>query len=227
MIFPNPACAGVDEPIAVGGDLSPKRLLAAYRSGIFPWFSEGGLVFWYSPDPRLVLFPAQLYTSRSLRKFMRNCGWHVRFDRNFEQVITCCARVQREHDDHKTWISRDFIEAYTHMHRLGYGHSVEVLDSDGEMIGGLYGLSLGRTFFGESMFSLRSNASKVALQALATVAQNWHFDFIDCQVPSEHLLSLGAQKMNRNEFLHRLETALEAGDRVGRWDIEINVANLA
>ncbi|HNY03989.1 MAG TPA: leucyl/phenylalanyl-tRNA--protein transferase, partial [Bacteroidales bacterium] len=179
-VFPLVAEAEPDGLVAIGGDLSAERLIQAYAHGIFPWFSDDGDVFWYSPDPRMVLFPADLNVSHSLRRVLRSGRYWVSFDTVFEQVIRACAEVQRpDHDG--TWISEDFIEAYTRLHVEGFAHSVEVFDGD-RLVGGLYGVSLGAAFFGESMFYRESNASKVALATLAEWCRRNSLQFIDCQV---------------------------------------------
>lgn len=194
----------MDEPnglLAAGGDLSPPRLLAAYRLGIFPWYEEGQPILWWSPHPRTVLFPADIHVSRSLHKTLRRQELRVTLDQCFEKVIRACAGPRR--DAHGTWITEEMIEAYCQLHRLGYAHSVEVWQQ-GRLSGGLYGVALGRAFFGESMFSLVSNASKVALVHLAGQLREWDFGFIDCQVESPHLLSMGATSITRHEFQNLL-----------------------
>lgn len=188
--------------LAAGGDLSPPRLLEAYRRGIFPWFSEGEPILWWSPDPRMVLFPGEFKTSHSLRKTLRKGRYEVRTDSAFEQVMRACAAPRA--DQAGTWIHKDMIAAYCELHRLGYAHSVEVW-MDGQLVGGLYGMALGRMFYGESMFSFRTDASKIALAHLAAQLERWNFGMIDCQMNTRHLASLGAREIPRAEFIARLQ----------------------
>jgi leucyl/phenylalanyl-tRNA--protein transferase len=188
--------------LAAGGDLSADRLLGAYRQGIFPWFSEGEPILWWSPDPRMVLFPKEFKISNSLRKTLRNSSYEVRSDSAFEQVMRACAAPRQGANG--TWIHEEMIAAYCELHRLGYAHSVETW-MDGELVGGLYGMSLGRMFYGESMFSRRSDASKIALTHLAAQLERWDFGMIDCQMNTPHLSSLGAREIPRNEFISRLQ----------------------
>ncbi len=188
--------------LAAGGDLTTVRLLEAYRHGIFPWFSEGEPILWWSPDPRMVLFPEEFKVSHSLRKVLRNGLHEVRFDSRFEQVMRACAAPREGANG--TWIHEEMIAAYCELHRLGYAHSVETW-MDGELVGGLYGMALGRMFYGESMFSQRSNASKIALAHLAAQLKRWNFGMIDCQMNTPHLASLGAREIPRNEFIARLQ----------------------
>jgi leucyl/phenylalanyl-tRNA---protein transferase len=197
--FP-PLEQALDEPeglLAAGGDLSPARLLAAYRSGIFPWYSAGQPVLWWAPDPREVLVPAEFKCSRSLAKTLRNRGFEVTFDRDFAAVVTACA-ARREHST-GTWITPEMHAAYCDLHELGRSHSVEVR-LQGALVGGLYGVLLGQVFFGESMFSLERDASKVALAWLAERALVAGLQLIDCQLPTPHLRSLGSKPMPRLEF---------------------------
>lgn len=183
--------------LAVGGDLSPARLLNAYRAGIFPWYSPGQPILWWSPNPRAVLFPGNLRLNRSLRKAIRNRGFQVSFDQAFGAVMRACAAPRDGADG--TWITAQMLAAYETLHQLGRAHSVEVWH-DGELAGGLYGVHLGRVFFGESMFSLRRDASKVALAYLSDFALARGLRLIDCQVYSDHLLSLGAEEIPRSRF---------------------------
>ncbi|WP_421862887.1 leucyl/phenylalanyl-tRNA--protein transferase [Motiliproteus sp.] len=191
-----------DGLLAAGGDLSPKRLLLAYRLGIFPWFDDQQPILWWSPNPRCVLFPDQLYLSRSLKKLLRQQRFEVSFDRAFEQVIDACAEPRSE--DPGTWITDEMKHAYLELHRLGSAHSVEVWQQ-GQLVGGLYGVAIGRVFFGESMFSRVSNASKVGFASLVEQLTNWGYALIDCQVETEHLMSLGAGLIPRTEFARQLE----------------------
>lgn len=202
--FP-PADLALDEPnglLAVGGDLSPQRLLLAYRQGIFPWFSEGEPLLWWSPAPRMVLFPEKIKIRRSLRKRLNRGDFQCTFDQKFPEVIKQCAQLRQ--DKEGTWITQPMQVAYTQLHRQGYAHSVEVWQGE-QLVGGLYGLALGRVFFGESMFSCASDASKVALVALAQHLEALDFVMIDCQVYSEHLASMGAEEIERDEFLSLLD----------------------
>ncbi len=188
--------------LAAGGNLSPTRLLEAYRHGIFPWFSEGEPVLWWSPDPRMVLFPGEFKVSHSLRKTLHKARYEVRADSAFEHVMRACAAPRRSASG--TWIHDEMIAAYTQLHRMGYAHSVETW-IDGELAGGLYGIALGRMFFGESMFSRKTDASKIALAHLCAQLAKWNFGMIDCQMNTPHLSSLGAREIPRKEFIARLQ----------------------
>lgn len=208
--FP-PSRSALSEPnglLAIGGDLSPQRLLDAYGRGIFPWFEDGQPILWWTPDPRMVLFPNEVHCSRSMAKFLRKCPWQVRVDQDFHAVIEACSGPRGDHAG--TWITDSMKQAYLALHDLGVAHSIEVIE-DGNLIGGMYGVGLGRIFFGESMFSTRPNASKVAMITLARwLAQN-HFALIDCQVTSAHLNSMGAREISRAKFEHYLELNTTAG----------------
>lgn len=193
--------------LAVGGDLSPERLIAAYRQGIFPWYSEGDPVLWWTPNPRAVLFPEAFHLSRSMRRVMAKQSFTLHVNRAFESVIRACAAPRA--NEVGTWISPDMMAAYTQLHRMSYAHSIEVYHQE-QLIGGLYGVAMGRVFFGESMFSLAPNASKIALGALAWLGQQGHFDLIDCQVESDHLTSLGARNVSRGVFENHLARAITA-----------------
>jgi len=215
--FPQPHLATKEGLLAVGGDLSPERLLAAYRCGIFPWFSEGEPILWWSPDPRLVLFPNEFKVSRSLRKVLQQSRFDITFDQAFRRVITACARIRREQQE-ATWIVADMIDAYCRLHESGFAHSVEAWQA-GRLVGGLYGISLGRCFYGESMFSRISNASKVALASLVNWLRLNAFHMIDCQVTTKHLISLGAREIPRDRFLKLLATSLKESTLQGTWQI--------
>lgn len=195
--------------LAAGGDLTPARLLAAYRRGIFPWYEEPQPILWWTPNPRSVLFPAELHVGRSLRKELRRDAFCLGVDTAFPRVMAACAGPRR--DAQGTWIGPDMLMAYTALHRLGYAHSIEVLDAAGELVGGLYGVALGGVFFGESMFSHRVNASKVALVGLVDIMRRGGFGLIDCQVGNPHLASLGARDLDRLDFeaLLAQNTAIE------------------
>ncbi len=197
--FPDPETA-LREPnglLAFGGDLSPQRLVGAYRRGIFPWYSEGDPLLWWSPDPRCVFATDGVHVSRSLAKFMRRCTWQWSMDRAFEDVVRACAAPRA--DRQGTWITPDMRVAYVNLHLLGYAHSLEIWDDDA-LIGGIYGVSIGRMFSAESMFSRRTNASKVALLALARTLATRGFPWIDAQVPNPHLLRMGARTLSRRHF---------------------------
>jgi len=213
--FPDPRSAGPEGLLACGGDLSPARIMEAYRRGIFPWYAEGDPILWWSPDPRLVLRPGGMHVSRSLRKRLRRAEYSVKFDRNFSAVIRACAGVPRKRGG-GTWLTEEMQAAYIRLHFMGVCHSVEVY-AEGTLVGGLYGLAMGGAFFGESMFSLRPDASKTALKALSDVLSEKGYDFIDCQVVSDHLLRLGAEAVSRELFLERLKSALERESDVGSW----------
>ncbi|MBN7797544.1 leucyl/phenylalanyl-tRNA--protein transferase [Parahaliea mediterranea] len=210
--FP-PTSEALDYPnglLAVGGDLSPRRLEAAYRRGIFPWYQAPEPVLWWSPDPRSVLYPEELHVSRSLRKTLRRDRFTLAADRRFREVMAACGDSRR--DGEGTWIDGAMVEAYCELHRRGRAHSIEVYGDTGELVGGLYGIALGRVFFGESMFSRVTDASKVALVALVWVLRRAGFRLIDCQVESEHLNSLGARNIARLDFERELDqtVAIEA-----------------
>ena len=187
--------------LAMGGNLSAQRLIKAYRHGIFPWFNVGEPILWWSPDPRMVLYPADFKISRSLRKILRSRVYEIRVDSAFEQVMEACAAPRRNHAG--TWIHQEMITAYSQLHALGLAHSVEVWINK-ELVGGLYGVSMGRMFYGESMFSLRPNTSKIALAHLCAQFQQWGYGMIDCQMNTPHLASLGAREIPRTEFIHHL-----------------------
>jgi len=189
--------------LAVGGDLGFERLIHAYQQGIFPWYNAGQPILWWSPDPRLVLFPKKLKISRSLKKNQRNSGFRVSFDNAFQQVIQACAFTPRS-DQEGTWLSDEMQAAYCDLHQRGIAHSVECW-YENQLVGGLYGIALGRVFFGESMFTHRSNASKVAFVTLVQQLQAWQFELIDCQVYTQHLHSLGAEEISRRHFKHLME----------------------
>ncbi|MBL4582111.1 MAG: leucyl/phenylalanyl-tRNA--protein transferase [Gammaproteobacteria bacterium] len=204
--------------LAAGGDLSSKRLLEAYRSGIFPWFEEGQPILWWSPDPRMVLFPEDLRVSKSLQKTLKKSHYTVTFDKAFAEVIACCA--QPRDGSPGTWITDEMQTAYTQLFDAGHAHSVEVW-RDGELIGGLYGVALGQLFFGESMFSFQSNASKIALVNLVKQLRQWNYKLIDCQVSSEHLESLGAVELSREEFRQQLHELLPLPGKDAPWSLDV------
>lgn len=214
--FPSPEYAEEDGLLAVGGDLSEKRLLLAYSKGIFPWYAEDSPILWWSPDPRLVLVPKELKVSRSLRQTIKKGAYSITMDTAFEKVIIDCAEVHREKDG-STWITDDMIRAYVRLHESGFAHSVESW-LEKELIGGIYGVSLGGVFFGESMFAKKRDASKAAFVSLITQLADWNFELIDCQVKTQHLINLGAREIPRAQFLIALSHALKKPDRRGRWN---------
>jgi leucyl/phenylalanyl-tRNA---protein transferase len=215
--FPDPSSA-LSWPnglLAAGGDLSPERLLAAYRLGIFPWFEQGQPILWWCPEPRAVIFPAELHLARSLCRHLRKASWLASFDRAFAAVVAGCAR--RGLPGISTWITREMSSAYARLHELGYAHSVEVWEGE-RLIGGLYGVALGRVFFAESMFSRSANASKAAMAYLVREMLARDFLLMDCQLPSPHLATMGAREIPRKEFLALLRLGLRgAGNDHPRW----------
>jgi leucyl/phenylalanyl-tRNA--protein transferase len=217
-VFPPPDYADPSGLLAVGGDLSKERLLEAYRVGIFPWYSDDQPILWWSPDPRLILDLKDFKISRSLSKTLKKGVFQVTFDHAFEKVIHACAGVPREAQN-GTWITPEMQEAYINLHGLGYAHSVETWFG-GKLAGGLYGVSLGKCFFGESMFHLKTDASKVALATLVEKLKSWDFHFIDSQMTTEHMVRLGAKELPRRIFLKRLQSALRHPTRRGRWRID-------
>lgn len=221
--FPDISLA-LDDPnglLAVGGDLGPDRLLQAYGSGIFPWFEEGQPILWWSPDPRMVLYPEDLHISKSLRKTLNRREYRVTMDSAFAEVIHCCAEPRG--DSPGTWITDNMQRAYTQLFERGFAHSVEVWRND-ELMGGLYGVALGQVFFGESMFSFESNTSKIALVNLVNQLGRWNYKMIDCQVSSEHLQSLGALEISRDEFRRELETFIKQPGKNAPWQIAVDQA---
>lgn len=214
--FPDPNGAEANGLLAYGGDLSPERLLTAYAQGIFPWpHDESDPLLWFSPDPRTVLLPDQVHLSRSLKKVMNKQDFEVRFDTTFREVITACATVRRK-GARGTWITGEMIEAYCRLHDLGFAHSVETWEK-GILVGGLYGISLGAAFFGESMFTYGNNGSKIALATLLQHLHTWRFHFLDCQMSSELVSRLGAANWDRRHFQHALKNALQIPTRQGKW----------
>ena len=210
LVFPDPRSASEEGIVAYGGDLSPSRLMMAYRMGIFPWYSAGDPILWWSPDPRLILEPGEFRLHRSLRKKIRQ--FEIRFDTAFAEVIRECARAPRR-GQKGSWILPEMIEAYETLHALGHAHSVEAYQN-GVLVGGLYGVCVGGVFCGESMFAKVSDASKAAFAVLTERLREWEFDLIDCQVPTGHLKSLGAKEVSREFFLQRL---FEAKNGSGKW----------
>lgn len=203
--------------VAVGGNLSTDSLLLAYKSGVFPWFTPGDPILWWSPDPRLILLPENYKCSRSMRQVINSGKFEIKYDTNFVDVITNCSKVLRPNQE-GTWISPEIVKAYKTLHRLGYAHSVETY-YQGQLVGGLYGVVLGKAFFGESMFHFMSNASKFAFYHLVLKVKELGIYFIDAQQQTDHLKSLGASSIPRKEFLVVLEKALESPDRTELWNL--------
>jgi leucyl/phenylalanyl-tRNA---protein transferase len=214
-VFPDPREAEGTGLLAVGGDLSVQRLLKAYSTGIFPWFSEEDPILWWSPPERALVLPGEERFSRRTRRALKNAGFEIRIDTAFTAVVTACRTAPRPGQD-GTWITPTMREAYIALHQAGLAHSFETF-FEGELVGGLYGVSLGAAFFGESMFSKVDYASRAAFQKLCDVAWGWGFHFIDGQLPNDNLRQLGARIFTRDEFLRRLTLALEPGTRTGVW----------
>ena len=206
-IFPDPQLAEPDGLLAVGGDLNPARLLAAYQQGIFPWYSEGEPILWWSPVPRLILLPEEFHLPKRLARTLRKKVFEVRVDTAFAEVISSCAAIRRENEE-GTWITEEMQKAYMHLHELGFAHSVESW-CEGELVGGLYGICLDRIFFGESMFSRKSDASKVAFATLMSNAEQLNIRAVDCQMTTQHLLRFGSREVNREEFDDLLERFIQ------------------
>jgi leucyl/phenylalanyl-tRNA---protein transferase len=225
--FP-PTVAALVSPnglLAAGGELTTERLLDAYRRGIFPWYEVPQPVLWWTPDPRSVMFPENLHISRSLRKTLRENRFHLAVDLQFTTVMRECAKLRREGAG--TWINEEMVAAYSRLHVLGFAHSIEILDAQGVLVGGLYGVSLGRVFFGESMFSHLSDASKVAMVGLVDVARRGGIQMIDCQVENDHLNSLGARNISRLDFEERLKQTIDVETDPGIWHLPATCGDLA
>ena len=210
----NLALAEPDGLLAAGGDLSPERLLDAYRHGIFPWFSAGEPILWWSPDPRMVFATDRIHVATRLRRWLRGCDWSIRADGAFPEVMRACAAPR--HTQRGTWITAEMLDAYQRLHALGHAHSVEVYDTD-RLVGGIYGVAVGHMFYGESMFSRETNGSKVALITLCRVLHRWGFPLLDAQVTSPHLLTMGAFEMARREFLERVAELSSRAASPGTW----------
>jgi len=215
VVFPNPHYASNEGLLAYGGDLSSKRLLLAYQNGIFPWYTEGDPILWWSPNPRLLLYPEKFKLRKSFRRVLRSGKFSVTFDQNFREIIKRCATIIRDGQE-ATWILPEMMNAYIRLHDEGYAHSIEV-HLEGKLVGGLYGVAYGKAFFGESMFSEVSDASKVAFKALSDVLGSRGYDFIDCQMKTDHLISLGAEVVERDLFLETLEIAMDNPSDIGAW----------
>jgi leucyl/phenylalanyl-tRNA---protein transferase len=219
IVFPPPRLASEAGLLAVGGDLAPERLLLAYRNGIFPWYNEEEPILWWSPDPRFVLFPDRMKISRSLRGLLKKNLFTVTFDTSFREVVAACQEARRGQEE-GTWITAAMAAAYIRLHEFGWAHSVEAW-RDKTLVGGLYGVSLGKCFFGESMFTRVPNASKVALITLVENLRRYDFRLIDCQVYTDHLRSLGAEMMFREDFQQVLKRALDFDTRRGKWRLPV------
>ena len=216
-VFPSPEDALEGGLLAIGGDLSPERLLNAYANGIFPWYSDEDPIMWWSPDPRMILFPNKFKRHKNLRRTVNKGIFKVTTDMAFDDVIENCAEL-RKNEDEGTWITEDMKNAYKELHKLGFAHSVETW-KDSELVGGLYGVSLGGTFFGESMFHKVTDASKVALWHLVDLLIKWDFDMIDAQQETPHLKSLGAEAIERKKFLNLLKQSMRKPTLRGKWKI--------
>jgi leucyl/phenylalanyl-tRNA--protein transferase len=214
--FPDPDEADESGLLAIGGDLSVERLKLAYSKGIFPWYEDGMPILWWSPDPRMVLFPDKMIISHSLKQSVKKQQFSVTIDKAFEKVIRNCSKTPRK-GENGTWITHDMKNAYIRLHKAGFAHSAEAW-LDGQLVGGLYGVALGKAFFGESMFHHVTNASKVAFYHLVGKLSNWDFKIIDAQVYTNHLESLGGEMIPRSQYLQILESALLNDDNVGSWD---------
>lgn len=213
--FPDPA--GAEEGIAaIGGDLNPERIIVAYLQGIFPWYNTNDPIIWWSPDPRCVLFPQEIKISKSMRQLFKKQFYKVTFDQQFSAVIQNCANLRYENRE-DTWLNNKMIESYTLLHEMGFAHSVEVWNDQNELVGGLYGLAMGKCFFGESMFFTQANASKYGFIALVQKLIENDYELIDCQVYNSHLESLGATMIPRDIFLSLLDTHIEEEVKVGQW----------
>lgn len=215
LSFPHPSLANQEGILAIGGDLSTDRLLLAYEYGIFPWYNEGEPILWWSPDPRFVLFPENLKVSKSMRPYFNQKKFSVTYDQAFSFVIKSCAEVSRD-GQRGTWITSEIQEAYTHLHELGYAHSVEVWEGN-DIVGGLYGISIGAVFFGESMFTTKSNASKFGFIHLVRDLKSQGYQLIDCQQQTRHLGSLGAQTITRAHFMELLKKWTLMPSKIGNW----------
>lgn len=216
--FPDPREADEDGLVCTGGNLSPGLLLSAYRQGLFPWFSDEDPILWWSPDPRFVLLPEGLHVSHTMRRILRKRRFELSLDTDFEATIRSCSQASRPGQP-GTWITEDMIEAYIELHRLGLAHSAEAR-LEGRLVGGLYGVSLGSIFFGESMFSLEDDASKAVFIPLVLALRDEGFTLVDSQVYTDHLAGLGAQRISREDYLHRVSEGLKAPDRRGSWALE-------
>ncbi len=219
--FPDPHMTGKEGILAVGGDLSIERLLLAYKMGLYPWFNPEDPVLWWCPDPRFVVFPDEVKVSKSMRPYFNQKKFKVTFDQDFEGVITGCQRTPRKGQTGSTWLTEEMKTSYTELHEQGLCHSVEVWKED-ELVGGLYGISMGKCFFGESMFATESNASKFGFITLVRKLREKDFWLIDCQQPTDHLISLGARGIPRKDFLELLRKNEKEETRLGDWNEWLN-----
>jgi leucyl/phenylalanyl-tRNA--protein transferase len=218
VLFPPASEADESGLLAVGGDLSVERLLTAYAQGIFPWYEEGLPILWHSPNPRYVMLAGALHVPKSLAKQIRRAPYEIRLDTRFRDVMTACGTARRK-GQRGTWITREMLDAYVELHRLGFAHSAEAYLGD-ELVGGLYGVSLGAAFFGESMFALQPDASKIAFVTLVRCLASWGIDLVDCQVHTEHLERFGAEPWPREKYLRELAIRLEKPTRRGTWSLK-------
>lgn len=221
--FPNPEDA-LDYPeglVAAGGDLSSPRLLHAYRKGIFPWYEQGQPILWWSPDPRGIIYPKDFIAHRSLLRSLRRNMWSIRYDTAFREVIQACAEPRSY--SKSTWITQEMQDAYCNLHQLHFAHSVEVWDQEKHLVGGIYGIALGSIFFGESMFSRKTDASKIALLFLCAYADQWNYQVIDTQLGSNHLRSLGGREMARSEYIQSLKLCIQDQVRKDAWQNQQNL----
>ncbi|MEI6695173.1 MAG: leucyl/phenylalanyl-tRNA--protein transferase [Bacteroidota bacterium] len=217
LVFPNPELSEEDGLLAIGGDLSPERLLLAYSNGIFPWFNEGDPILWWSLNPRLLLFPGEFKCSNSLSRTIKSNQFEIKFDSRFAEVIQQCSKVIRN-DQEGSWITQEMIAAYCRLHELGYAHSVETY-FQGNLVGGLYGIAIGKAFVGESMFHTMRDASKYALYHLQVYLKIQRFHFMDAQQPTAHLISLGAREIERKHYLQILKKAIQDKTETGKWKL--------
>ncbi len=220
LSFPPVTEATREGIVAIGGDLTPKRLLKAYQQGIFPWYCENDPIIWWSPDPRMVIFLRDLHVSRSMQRVIKRKQFLLTYDKEFVRVVKECQKSRSNQDG--TWITRDMVEAYVTLHKLGYAHSVEVWEKN-TLAGGIYGVSLGRAFFGESMFTRVNNASKFGLIQLVLDLRKRGYDFLDCQVSSNHLVQLGAAEISRDNFIKCLKKSLKYETLRGKWHFKSDI----
>ncbi len=225
MLFPPCELAEEDGLLAVGGDLSPERLLLAYQSGIFPWFSYPDPILWWAPDPRFVMLPSDIKISKSMKQVLRRNTFTITFDQDFAAVIKACQRQKRKRQI-GTWITEEMRIAYEQLHEQGWAHSVEVWNQTGELVGGLYGIGIGNYYSGESMFAKESNASKAGYITLVKHLQAWGFLLIDCQIHTPHLESLGAYEIPRHDFMYQLQQALQHNREAQKWQFDSSISIL-
>jgi leucyl/phenylalanyl-tRNA---protein transferase len=221
--FPDPSTESDEEGIvAIGGEMNAPFLISAYRQGIFPWFNPEDPIVWWSPDPRCILQFEDLHVSKTLKQLIRSKKYQVKCDTNFEQVMLNCQKIPRKHEE-GTWISEDILEAYIDLHDMGLAHSFEVYNSNDELVGGLYGVSMGEMFFGESMFAFESNTSKIAFVYMTYFLNYLGFDLIDCQITNPHLTSLGCSEMPRDKFLKINKKSMTKDSLIGTWTDKLNL----